>query len=53
MHLAAEGGGTRLTIQSSAELGGFFKLAEGLVGKQLDKQMKSDFMALKNVMERG
>ncbi len=45
------GGGTHLTISGQAEIGGFFKLGEGLVGKQLEKQMESDFNTLKDVME--
>ncbi len=43
--------GTQLTIGGDAEFGGFFKMAEGLVGKQLEKQIDTDFNALKLVME--
>jgi carbon monoxide dehydrogenase subunit G len=39
--------GTQLTIGGDAEFGGFFKMAEGLVGRQLD----TDFNALKLVLE--
>ena len=43
--------GTKLTIKSQGEFGGFFKLAEGLVGKQVEKQVDSDFAALKLLLE--
>lgn len=43
--------GTRLTVNGQAEAGGFFKLAEGLVGKQLQKQIEKDFETLKQVLE--
>ncbi len=51
--LAEEGAGTNLTMRGTAEFGGFFKLAEGLVGKQMDKQMGSDLKSLKEVLEKG
>ena len=43
--------GTQLTMSGEAEPGGFFKIAEGLVGKQLEKQLDTDFNALKLVLE--
>ena len=43
--------GTELTVDIEAEFGGFFKLAEGLVGKQLEKTLDTDFNALKVVLE--
>ena len=43
--------GTQLTVSGAAEPGGFFKIAEGLVGKQLEKQIVSDFNALKLALE--
>lgn len=46
-------GGTQVTMSGQAELGGFFKLAEGLVGKQMDKQMETDLANLKQLMEAG
>ena len=49
----AQGGGTLLTSDVQAELGGFFKLAEGLVGKQMEKQIQSDNSALKKLLESG
>ena len=46
-------GGTQMTFNGQAEMGGFFKMAEGLVGKQLEKQMDSDGAALKKLLEAG
>jgi carbon monoxide dehydrogenase subunit G len=43
--------GTRVAMHGSAEAGGFFKLAEGMVGRQFLKQMNSDFEALKQLLE--
>ena len=43
--------GTQLTVSGQADIGGFFKLAEGLVGKQLEKQMEADANALKLRLE--
>ena len=51
--LAAKENGTQLTISLEAELAGFFKMAEGLVGKQAEKQVDTDFNALKLVLEAG
>jgi uncharacterized protein len=45
--------GTQLTITGEAELGGFFKLAEGLVGKQLEKEIESDLKTLKHILEEA
>jgi carbon monoxide dehydrogenase subunit G len=47
------GSGTQVTIEGQAEIGGFFKLAEGLAGKQLKKQIETDFAGLKRVLEAG
>jgi len=48
--LVAEDNGTQLTINLEAELAGFFKMAEGLVGKQAEKQVNTDFDNLKLVL---
>ena len=40
-----------MTLDIEAEFGGFFKLAEGLVGKQLDKQMEANLDAVKLLLE--
>jgi uncharacterized membrane protein len=45
--------GTQLTMSGQGEIGGFFKMAEGLVGKQIEKQVDSDLKALKILMEQG
>ena len=42
---------TEMTVDVEAEVGGFFKLAEGLVGKQIDKQLETDFNAMKLLLE--
>ena len=44
-------GGTLATLSGEAEIGGFFKIAESLVGKQIDKQMTSDLSGLKLMLE--
>jgi carbon monoxide dehydrogenase subunit G len=51
--LEPQGEGTLLTDTIQAELGGFFKLAEGLVGKQLEKTVDADHSALKLLLEAG
>lgn len=50
---ASKDSGTQVTIMAEAELGGFFKLAEGLVGKQLEKEIESDLKTLKLLLEEG
>jgi len=45
--------GTQLTINGEIEPGGFFKLAEGLIAKQAQKQLDTDFDALKLLLEEG
>lgn len=49
--LEPDGSGTKLTMAGQAEVGGFFKLAEGLVGKQFEKQLDTDFKGLVRVLE--
>ncbi|MGB7874028.1 MAG: hypothetical protein WBL25_06565 [Anaerolineales bacterium] len=49
----AQDGGTQMTLTAQAELGGFFKLAKGLVGKQLEKQMETMLVALKTLLKAG
>jgi carbon monoxide dehydrogenase subunit G len=51
--LEAQGDGTLLTLTSQAEFGGFFKLAEGLAGRQLEKQFENDLGTLKLMLEEG
>jgi hypothetical protein len=47
----AEGNGTRVTETSQAKLSGFFKLAEGLLGTQLQKDRDEVLAALRVVLE--
>jgi carbon monoxide dehydrogenase subunit G len=51
--LEAEGAGTRVRVHAEGEPGGFFKLAEPLVGRAAERQMKSDFETLKDLLETG
>ena len=48
-----QGEGTLLSYTSKAEFGGFFKLAEGLAGKQINKQIDASNESLKLLMESG
>lgn len=43
--------GTKLTVRGEMEIGGFFKIAEGLVLKQMQKEMDKDYNALKKLLE--
>jgi uncharacterized protein YndB with AHSA1/START domain len=43
--------GTRLTFVGEGEPGGFFKLAEPIVGRTAERQFKGDFETLKDVLE--
>jgi len=45
--------GTQLSVIGEAEIGGFFRLAEGLVGTQVEKQIETDANALKLLLEAG
>ena len=49
----SNGNGTKLSIIGQAEIGGFFKMAEGLASKQIEKQMDADLAALKKLLEAG
>jgi carbon monoxide dehydrogenase subunit G len=51
--LEAQDDGTLMSLTAQAEFGGFFKLAEGLAGRQLEKQIDSDLSALKLLLEEG
>ena len=46
-------GGTRFTQRFEAEIGGFFKLAEPLVGRAIRRQMDVDMATLKDLLEAG
>lgn len=47
----AQGDGTLVTHITQIEFGNFFKLAEGLVGKQLEKVYETNSAALKLILE--
>jgi carbon monoxide dehydrogenase subunit G len=44
-------GGTQVTQTFEGEVGGFFSIAEGLAIKQLQKQIETNFNALKKLLE--
>lgn len=45
------GDGTRMSLVAQGEPGGFFKLAEGMVQKQLQTQLEGDAQRLKKALE--
>jgi uncharacterized protein YndB with AHSA1/START domain len=47
----ADGGSTRFTQTFEAEVGGFFRLAEPLVGRALRRQTEADMATLKDLLE--
>ena len=49
----ADGGSTRFTYTLEAEVGGFFKLAEPLVGRAARRQTETDMATLKDLLEAG
>ncbi|HSR21877.1 MAG TPA: SRPBCC family protein [Anaerolineales bacterium] len=49
--LEAAGAGTRLTMTATAEPGGFFKVAEGLVKREAEKTLARDAQRLKEILE--
>ena len=51
--LEPQGEGTLLSSLSQGEMGSFFKLAEGLVARQLKKQLATNYESLKLMMESG
>ena len=53
MTFEAQDNGTKATISVEAQTGGLFKMAEGLAGKQMEKQVSTDIAGLKRVMEGG
>ena len=48
-----DGGSTRFTQTLEAEVGGFFKLAEPLVGRAARRQTEADMATLKDLLEAG
>lgn len=53
MKFEPEGNGTKVTMGGQIEAGGFFKLAEGLVKRQLESQFVTNLEALKLLLESG
>ncbi len=53
MKLEPKENGTQLTGNFQGELGGLFKMAEGLVGKKAEKEIVTNFDALKLLLEAG
>lgn len=47
----ASGDGTKVSLIAQGEPGGFFKLAEGMVQKQLQSQLEGDAQRLKKALE--
>ncbi len=50
---SADDGSTRFTQTFEAEVDGFFRLAEPLVGRALRRQMQADMETLKDLLESG
>ena len=46
-------GSTRFTQNFAAEVGGFFRLAEPLVGRAIRRQIEADMATLKDLLEAG
>jgi hypothetical protein len=46
-------GSTRFTQTFEAEVGGFFRLAEPVVGRAIRRQMEADMATLKDLLEAG
>jgi uncharacterized membrane protein len=47
----SNGAGTKISIVIEGEPGGFFKLAEGMVRKQLETQIAADFERARKLLE--
>jgi carbon monoxide dehydrogenase subunit G len=45
------GGGTHVSLNAKGEPGGVFKVAEGLLKKELEKTFERDFEKLKQILE--
>jgi carbon monoxide dehydrogenase subunit G len=50
-HCEESGGGTKFTWSIEGEMGGFFKVAEGIVAKQLEKTVGENLDRLKSILE--
>jgi uncharacterized protein YndB with AHSA1/START domain len=47
----SQSSGTLMTLSGEVEVGGFFKVAEGMVAKQAESRMESDLANLKALLE--
>jgi uncharacterized membrane protein len=45
-------GGTKTTTHLQGEVGGFFKVAEGAVARQMKSQLSMDYLVLKDLLEK-
>jgi hypothetical protein len=53
MKLEPKENGTQFTAYGQVKLGGFMKIAEGLVGKLSERQADADLEHLKQLLESG
>ena len=53
MKFEAEESGTKVTMSGQSELSAFFRLAEGLIKKQMERQFDTNLEALKLLLEEG
>ncbi len=51
MKFQVNGSGTLVSMFFDAEPGGFFKLAEGMIRSQMEKQLDDNLQALKKALE--
>jgi hypothetical protein len=51
--LETEDGGNRVRVEGRVEFGGLFKIAEGLIRRQFEKQMDAEFNTLIQLLENG
>jgi len=49
----AQGNDAKVALMIEAQTGGIFKMAEGLEGNQMEKQVSTDLAGLKRVKEGG
>jgi uncharacterized protein YndB with AHSA1/START domain len=52
-HFEPANGGTRIRVTGKGEPGGFFKVAEPLVGRQVKRFLEHSFATLKDLLESG
>ena len=52
-HFEPAGAGTRIRVTGEGEPGGFFKVAEPLVGRQVKRLLEHSYATLKDLLETG